>query len=55
MCAASAYTLLPIIQFLYVRQGLRESGNTGNPLVINKEWITRAGDGLRETAVNFLC
>ncbi len=27
---------LPFIQLLYVRQGLGESENTGNPLVINK-------------------
>ncbi len=37
MCASSAYTTLPLIKFLYVRQGLRENENTGNPLVINKE------------------
>ena len=37
MCASSAYTTLPLIQFLYVSQGLRESENTGNQLVINKE------------------
>ncbi len=37
MCASSPYTTLPLIQFLYVRQGLRENENTGNPLAINKE------------------
>ncbi len=37
MCASSAYTTLPLIQFLYVRQGLRGNENTGNPLVLNKE------------------
>ncbi len=39
MCASSAYTILPLIQFLYVRQGLREIENTGKPLVINKELL----------------
>ncbi len=37
MCASSPYTILPFIQFLCVGQGLRESENTGNPLVINEE------------------
>ncbi len=37
MCASSAYNILPLIKSLCVGQGLRESENTGNPLVINKE------------------
>ncbi len=37
MCASSAYNILPLIKSLCVGQGLQESENTGNPLVINKE------------------
>ncbi len=33
MCASSPYTTLPLIKFLYVRQGLRENENTGNPIL----------------------
>ncbi len=43
MCASSAYNILPLIKSLCVGQGLRESENTGNPLVIKELSNNSAG------------